>query len=75
MSSTSIDDFITGLFIRVDTVMAAVPTYTDAHLYPGEQVLSRWRCSSHLEGMVCAVATTGCTTTTAAGSLVCLFSL
>jgi hypothetical protein len=34
----STDDFITALFIRVDTVMAHVPKHPDAHLYPSEIV-------------------------------------
>ena len=34
----STDDFIIGLFIRVDTVMADVPKHPDAHLYPSEIV-------------------------------------
>jgi hypothetical protein len=34
----STDDFIIGLFIRVDTRMADVPKHPDAHLYPSELV-------------------------------------
>ena len=34
----STDDFITGLFIQVDTVMGDVPKHPDAHLYPSEIV-------------------------------------
>ncbi|MDP9316371.1 MAG: transposase [Chloroflexota bacterium] len=34
----STDDFITALFVRVDTVMADVPKHPDAHLYPSEIV-------------------------------------
>ena len=34
----STDDFIIGLFIRVDTRMAHVPKHPDAHLYPSELV-------------------------------------
>lgn len=34
----STDDFIIGLFIRVDHVMNDVPKHPDAHLYPSEVV-------------------------------------
>jgi hypothetical protein len=34
----STDDFIIGLFLRVDTVMANVPKHPDAYLYPSEVV-------------------------------------
>ncbi len=34
----STDDFIIGLFVRVDSRMAAVPKHPDAHLYPSEVV-------------------------------------
>jgi hypothetical protein len=34
----STDDFIIGLFLRVDTVMAHVPKHPDAYLYPSELV-------------------------------------
>lgn len=34
----STDDFIIGLFIRVDTVMVGVPKHSQAHLYPSEIV-------------------------------------
>lgn len=34
----STDDFITALFVRVDSMMANVPKHPDAHLYPSEIV-------------------------------------
>jgi hypothetical protein len=34
----STDDFIIGLFLRVDTVMGDVPKHPGAHLYPSEVV-------------------------------------
>ena len=34
----STEDFIIGLFIRVDSMMIAVPKHSDAHLYPSEIV-------------------------------------
>ena len=34
----STDDFIIGLFIRVDSILADVPKHPDAHLYPSEVV-------------------------------------
>jgi hypothetical protein len=34
----STEDFIIGLFIRVDSMMIAVPKHPDAHLYPSEIV-------------------------------------
>ena len=34
----STDDFITALFVRVDTVMADLPKHPDAHVYPSEIV-------------------------------------
>ena len=34
----STEDFIIGLFIRVDSMMGAIPKHPDAHLYPSEVV-------------------------------------
>lgn len=34
----STDDYITALFMQVDTVMAGLPGHPDAHLYPNKLV-------------------------------------